>query len=361
MGSEPVQRRLQFVLWQYDIPPVQEVSLSFFGMANEVFVITTEHGKVVLKNCFKRNTAQLVENEIALIEHLNAHLCPTPKVIPTKDGRQYVEFSGHIYVMTEYIPDRTITWSEPNKLRFRPQTVGALATFHKAMQNFNEPHPNLQMQTLDVDAYMIWLTNLEAQLRSSGDEKSAAMLALVPKLRTSALALQQQMDAADLTPLKRCYIHGDMHCFNLFYDANEHYTQLIDFDFSRLDYRLGDVYWTSQIFYYQQLRHRFSTQQLDAGDFDESEDLALDILQDNWRVIIKHYRKTLPFPADELRLIGLFVQAVPMYISRFFSLDNSEEECKGHVEWFTRELDLVEKQTLLVSNAIDTVLQELGE
>jgi Ser/Thr protein kinase RdoA (MazF antagonist) len=361
MGSEPVQRRLQFVLYQYDIAPVKEVSLSFFGMANEVFVITTETGKVVLKNCFKRNTAELVKNEVALIDHLNANGCPTPKIIPAKDGRLFVEFSGHFYVMTEYTDDRTITWSEPNKLRFIPETVEAMASFHKAMDSFEEPHSDLQLKVIDTEAYLVWLDGLEEELLRSQEEKAAAMLSLVPKFRQCAQRLQQAIDATDISPLKRCYVHGDMHCFNLFYDENDHFTQIIDFDFSRLDHRLADVYWASQIFYYQQLRHRFSSVQLDAGKHLEHPELASEILETNWKIIIETYRDILPLESAELRLMGLFVQAVPMYISRFFSLDNSDEECEGHIEWFTRELSIVERQTRLVTDAVDKILRMKGE
>ncbi len=360
MVSQPVQRRLQFVVFQYDIPPVKEVSLCFFGMANEVFVITTEQGKYVLKHCFKRNTQALVENEVALIEHLNSHQCPTPSIVPAKNGQPYIEFDGGYYVMTEFIDQRTITWNEPDKMRFLPQTVRALASFHKAGISFDEPHRGLQLSTLDMPAYLDWLGQLEAKLKAAQSREVAQkMLKLVPKLRQCAEKLSEVMSRSDLSALKQGYVHGDMHCFNLFFDQNDQYTYMVDFDFARFEYRMADIYWTSQILFYQQLRERFTHEQLEQENWTESEEVAREIINQNWSAIIKYYRQVLAIDDAELRLVGLFVQAVPMYISRFFSLDNSDEECDGHVSWFERELSLVDSRAQLVSEQVGRILDNL--
>jgi len=41
MAGEPVQRRLQFVLQHFDKRPTENVILNYFGLANEVYTITT--------------------------------------------------------------------------------------------------------------------------------------------------------------------------------------------------------------------------------------------------------------------------------------------------------------------------------
>ena len=89
MAAEPVQRRLQFVLDAYQKYPNDNVTLCYFGMANEVFIVPTKEGEFVLKNCFKSNTHELVSNEVALINHLNQYGCPTPAIVAEKNGSPF--------------------------------------------------------------------------------------------------------------------------------------------------------------------------------------------------------------------------------------------------------------------------------
>ena len=167
------------------------------------------------------------------------------------------------------------------------------------------------------------------------------------------------MSTLDLRVLEKCYIHGDLHCFNLFYDQSGNYSRVIDFDFSRYDHRLTDIYWSSRILFFRELRKRYSRDELESKDFEVPQDIVEQILYDNWRMIITEYRKTSQLTAQELSLIHLFVKAVPLYIVRFFKLSNSEEECLGHIEWLEWELSQVEKNTLVLQVTIKRVLDEL--
>jgi len=361
MASEPVQRRLQFVLDAYKKYPNDNVTLCYFGMANEVFIVPTKEGKYVLKNCFKSNTRELVSNEVALIEHLNQHGCPTPAIVADKTGSPFLEFDGSYYVMTEFVPDMTYNWESDIPAKAHCETVHALADFHKASRNFNEPYPGLRDQFLDMAACRSWLQDLKEQIETADKSRESVvkMARLLPKLIALACKLENEISTLDLTVLEKCYIHGDMHCFNLFYDPDGNYTGVIDFDFSRYDHRLTDIYWSSRIFFFRELRKKYSREELNSENFDVPQAIVEQILYDNWQMIVSEYRKTSGLTAEELLLIHLFVEAVPLYIVRFFKLTNSEEECLKHLDWFEWELSRLERDSQVLQVVIKRVLDEL--
>lgn len=362
MAAEPVQRRLQFVLDEYQIYPNDNVTLCYFGMANEVFIVPTKDGKYVLKNCFKSNTIELISNEIALIEHLNQHGCPTPKIVPTKAGKPFLDFDGEIYLMTEYCPDQTYNWSSDIPLKAHRETVHAQADFHNATQNFVEPNPGLRGEFLAMGESREWLNEIDAQLAEiEATRKSVGQMAeLVPRLTALVDRLESEMSQLDLTPLVKCYIHGDLHCFNLFYDQENNYSSVIDFDFSRYDHRLMDIYWSSRILYFREMRKRFTIEELKSDHFEPPEAVVEDILYGNWKMIIEEYRRHAELPAQELALIHLFVKAVPLYIMKYFNFTNSEAECLEHIDWFEWELSQIDVASERLQAVIERVLHELN-
>jgi len=360
MAAEPVQRRLHFVLDAYQKYPNENVTLCYFGMANEVFIVPTREGKYVLKNCFKSNTHELISNEVALIEHLNQYGCPTPAIVADKTGAPFLEFDGSYYVMTEFVSDMTYNWESDIPDKAHQETVHALADFHKASRNFVEPYPGLHIQFLDMPKCQSWLEALKNQIDTADKSRKSVvkMAGLLPQLIALSNRLEGEMSTLGLSVLEKCYIHGDLHCFNLFYDQDGNYTRVIDFDFSRYDHRLTDIYWSSRIFFFRELRKKYSREELNSEDFEAPTDVVEQILYDNWRMIVSEYRKTSELAAEELSFIHLFVKAVPLYIARFFKLTNSEEECLRHIEWFEWELSRIEKDSQLLQATIKRVLDE---
>jgi Ser/Thr protein kinase RdoA (MazF antagonist) len=361
MAFEPVQRRLQYVLEAYDKRPIKNVTLCYFGMANEVFIITTKEGKFVLKNCFKNNTEALIKNEVALIHHLNHHGCPTPHIIPTKEGRDYLLFDDEIYIMTAFCDDLTFNWETPIPQQAHKQSIRAMAHFHKATHSFEAPNPNNRRAFLDMDSYFEWLHQLKSSLN---DERYAhnhsAMLKLIPQFEALAKQVKLACDGEDTSVLESCYVHGDMHCFNLFYDKDHHYTKVIDFDFVRQDHRLADIHWTSRILFYRMLNETFSHEELSSDSFTLPDLKLLEMLKNVWLTVIKQYRLVCPISKQELALAHLYAQAVPIYISQFYSVTNSDAECCDHVGWFEWELRESANKLPIFKQALNEVLNELG-
>lgn len=361
MAFEPVQRRLQYVLEAYDKRPTKNVTLCYFGMANEVFIITTKDGQYVLKNCFKNNTEALIRNEVALIHHLNQHGCPTPEIIPTKEGNDYLLFDDEIYIMTEFCGDLTFNWETPIPQEAHKQSIQALAHFHTATQSFKAPNSMSRRAFLDMDNYVAWLGQLKSSLIDEQHlQCHTAMLNLIPEFEKLAKQVKLACDAEDTSVLESCYVHGDMHCFNLFYDKQHQYTKVIDFDFVRQDHRLADIHWTSRILFYRLLNESFSHEELSSDSFTLPDHKLLEMLKGVWRTVIEQYRLVSPISKQELALAHLYAQAVPIYISQFYSATNSEAECKDHVEWFEWELRESVNKLPIFQRAIKEVLDELG-
>ncbi|KLN63866.1 MULTISPECIES: phosphotransferase enzyme family protein [Vibrio] len=359
MAAEPVQRRIQFVFDQYQIFPNDNLTLCYFGMANEVYIVPTEHGRYVLKKCFKSNTKELISNEVALIEQLNSNGCSTPEIVPDKEGNLYVDFDGEIYVMTKYCSDMTYNWSSEIPDKAHQETIRAMANFHHATEQFTPPYPNSRTTFLGMATHRDKLAQIEACV-VEGRESFKQMSEYLPKLKSLLNQLESEINQSELDKAKQCFIHGDLHCYNLFYDQDGGYTKLIDFDFSRLDYRLADIFWTSRILGFKLVRRHYSIEQLEAWDHVIPEDLLLNLLVQVWQIIIRQYRQVSSLNDSELALVPLFAQAVPLYIFHFFDFTNSEQECLEHVKWFEWELSQVERNVRLNMLAIEKVLSDVA-
>jgi len=359
MAAEPVQRRIQFVFDQYQIFPNDNLTLCYFGMANEVYIVPTKHGRFVLKKCFKSNTKELISNEVALIEQLNTHGCSTPEIVPDKDGNLYVDFDGEIYVMTKFCSDIAFNWSSDIPDKAHRETIRAMADFHRATEHFSPPFPNSRITFLDIAAHQKKLIQIK-QSPIEERESFKQMDLYLPKLQSLLDGLATRLVETDLNGAKQCFIHGDLHCYNLFYDQEGGYTKLIDFDFSRLDYRLADIFWTSRILGFKLVRRHYSLEQLEAWDHVVPDDLLLELLVQVWQLIIDQYRQVSELGDKELALVPLFAQAVPLYIFHFFEYGNSEQECIEHLKWFEWELSQVERNIRLNMLAIEKVLSDVA-
>ncbi|WP_320825779.1 phosphotransferase enzyme family protein [Reinekea sp.] len=348
MAGEPVQRRLQYVLEHFDKRPIDNVILNYFSLANEVYTITTRDGKFVVKNCFKNNSRELVANEAGLIQFLNDHEVPCPKLIPTRTGALFLEYDGQFYIMNEFVDGWVPKWHDKLSAKLMSETMHAMADFHRVTEHFKPPFEPHRMAALAIPEAVHWLNNLLPSLIQdrSGRQSVALMLNIVAELLPQGETLQAKLEKVDLSVLKKVFIHGDLHCFNLIFSADdEHYKAILDFDFIREDYRLVDFFWATRSmiknYWIEQLfgfsprsnEHLVSDAQLQAAT---SRAVAF---------MIDCYRNHHSLPDAEIRLLPLFAEALPFYTVRFFKLSNSEEECLDHASWFRRQLDDM-KQTL---------------
>jgi Ser/Thr protein kinase RdoA (MazF antagonist) len=359
MAGEPVQRRLQYVLEHFGKRPIENVVLNYFSLANEVYTITTREGQFVVKNCFKNNSRELVANEAGLIQFLNDHQVPCPKLIPTLKGDLFLEYDGQFYIMNEFVEGWVPKWHDTLSEQLMHETMHAMADFHRATEHFKPPFEPNRTAALAISDARLWLQALQPTLAQDSSPRQSVpqMLNIVDELLELADSLQARLATRDLSVLKKVFIHGDLHCFNLIFSADQQdYRAILDFDFIREDYRLVDFFWATRSmvwgYWFEALHgfspraneHRITDEQLQAAT---SRALAF---------MIDSYRTYHELPDAEIRLLPLFAEALPFYTVRFFKLSNSEEECLDHAGWFRHQLDNMAQTVRHLDVAIEQFL-----
>jgi Ser/Thr protein kinase RdoA (MazF antagonist) len=361
MAGEPVQRRLQFVLEHFGKRPTKNVILNYFGMANEVYTIETKDSRYVVKNCFKNNSHELASNEAALIRHLNEHHVPSPKLVPTKAGKEFLEYDGHFYIMTEYVSGYTMTWEAPLTEVLAKETIRALAEYHTATESFEPPYDVDPIKSFDIDRIKTWLRGLKEELQTADETRVSVskMKVVVDQLETLAASLEQKLETADISSLKQVFIHGDFHCFNMIFNEEEtQYKSIVDFDFSRIDYRMVDFLWSSRSMIGAYFFPLLYGRRLDIKENPPTPEQFSEVTRVAMKFMIDEYRRYAELPDEEIKLLPLFTMALPLFTARFFKLSNSEEECLAHAEWFSFQLNHLAKSVDDLENAIACYFNE---
>ena len=341
MAGEPVQRRLQFVLQHFDKRPTENVILNYFGLANEVYTITTADGKFVVKNCFKNNTKELVANEAALIQTLNTEGVPCPTLVPTKKGEPYLLYDGQHYIMSKFMAGYTPTWDESLTETLVSETMRAMAEFHKVTEYFQPPFDSGRMTALDLPGIKQWLADLKTELETDTSRRQSVMQMriITDKLMALAYSLADELESIDLSVLKQVYIHGDLHCYNLiFSEDRQRYLGIVDFDFIRKDFRLVDFLWASRSILWSYFYPKVLGYKPKKSSQQPTRLQSQALMAETLEFMILAYRKHHDLPDDEIKLLPLFAKALPLFTVRFFKLTNSEDECLSHADWFGHQV-----------------------
>jgi Ser/Thr protein kinase RdoA (MazF antagonist) len=213
-----------------------------------------------------------------------------------------------------------------------------MANFHNATENFEAPYESGRIDFLDTIAIRKWLDNLSVEMKTQdGSRKSIELLKPLLKEYYQLLdELEADLARTDLSALKKLYIHGDLHCFNMIFNhEKDRYISIVDFDFIREDYRLVDLLWTSHTTKWGYLVAQKYGKNALVEDFEppESEMKAIEI--EAIHLMVQEYRKYSELPSSELQHLPLLAKAFPFYNIRFFDFNNSEDECLQHINWFS--------------------------
>jgi Ser/Thr protein kinase RdoA (MazF antagonist) len=235
-----------------------------------------------------------------------------------------------------------------------------MADFHRAMDGFSLPNNSERINALDISAAKNWLLNLQRELQqeNSGRASVKLMLPLLDGYLNLVARVESEMANLDLSVLKPSVIHGDIHCFNLIFSKDKRqYISILDFDFIREDYRLVDFYWASRsvIWHYAYGEVYGEKPPHDREPPLEKLAQATDF---GIQMMVDVYRKHHVISDVELKLLPLFAILMPLYTIRFFSLQNSEDECMRHSEWFGFQLKHIDTNVELITHAIEKALNK---
>lgn len=359
MTTEPVQLKLQFVLEKYGIKPRANFKFSFFSMANEVFFLTDTKGrKLVLKNCLKNRSPELLAVEVAIMDHLRANGCGAAEVVKTKDGESFVAYNGDYWMMTGFLPGHMPSWNVRLKKWHQRGAVRGLATYHKAIATLDPGLDTGRIKADDSERTLAWVQDLDRQLKAdtSGRDSVAKMLTLLPHYLDWALRLPEFLPPEQVAECDRVMIHGDFHAFNVAYRWHR-FSACYDFDFCRRDLKVMDVIWTfgfTQRMFYRKKYGKKMWKDDFAPPLNEVEDLETASL----RWFVGEYRKVYQLSKAEIALLPGLQIALALYNMRFFALSNSEEECLEHFGWFDWQRKRLERTAPAFQKAVDRVLKE---
>ena len=237
MTTEPIQRKLQFVLEKYGIEPKENIKFSYFSMANEVFFINDEkHNKFVLKNCMKNNSLNLLNAEISLINHLNKNGCRCPEVIKDINNNSVIEYNGDFFVMYRHINGEFMTWNKKIKQYHLNGAIEGLAKYHKAVSNIDKNIDTDRIKSYNYTEIQNRCNNLKKTLSNdkSGRKSVQLMLEIIDDIIFFARKLPEFFDSSDLDNLDKTMVHGDFHPWNCVYRFYKFFG-CYDFDFIRRD------------------------------------------------------------------------------------------------------------------------------
>jgi Ser/Thr protein kinase RdoA (MazF antagonist) len=335
MTTEPVQRKLHFVLEKYGIRPVKNFTFSYFSMANEVFFLQdTNNRRLVLKNCLKNRSRVLLEAEIKLAAHLNANGCGAPEAVPAADGNPIVEMDGDFYLMTKHMKGHMPLWNKGLKDWHYRGAITGLAKYHRAVSSLDPSIDTDRIKTCEYERTLEWTERLASDLEAdaSGRQSVDKMRSIIGAYLDLARRLREYLPPKEAARCETLMVHGDFHAFNVVY-RRKRFHACYDFDFIRRDLKIFDIVWTlgfvQRRFYFR----RYGAKMRDDAFMPDLEGVK-QVELDSLRWFVRIYRKTWKLSQTEIRLLPGMQAAMALYNLRFFSLAHSEEECMEHFGWY---------------------------
>ncbi|MEO0461062.1 MAG: aminoglycoside phosphotransferase family protein [Myxococcota bacterium] len=203
------------------------------GHINRTFLLEQDDKRFVMQRVSPIFGPEIHDDIEAVTERLTSRGVATPRLVPTRDGRRFLESEGLWRVLT-YAPGHTF-------LRVGSADVAAsaarlLARFHRALLDFDYRFKNRRSGIHDTDRH---LENLRQTVESAGSHPNAeAVHRLTYKIEKRVNTLPS------LSHLPDRVTHGDPKISNVLFDARGEACCLVDLDTlgrMSLVHELGDA------------------------------------------------------------------------------------------------------------------------
>ncbi|GAA5215674.1 phosphotransferase enzyme family protein [Corallincola platygyrae] len=357
MPYEPVQGRLHYIFEKYGISPLGDITISFCSMANEIFSFDTEEGKLYLKNCLKNDSPSRIALEIAFSEHLQENGMPCPELVSAKNGDKVVYYNGFQFLLSKAFDGYTPHWNDTLEPWIVRETMRGLGRFHQAAASFSTQHDSDRIKSFEFERQSAWLDDLQAELTEQSDsEPNAGMLQLIPKLRHLIESVRPHVAEGLARGCQVQMIHGDFHCFNVFY-KDEQMVGCCDFDFIRRDLRLFDLWWcTRSMLDDVYFPLKWGAERVRDRQFQPDPDEIQPIINAAIRECIEFYRQCAELSDTELSFLPLMPKLLILNNMQFFDPNSSEEERADHVTVISQQLRKIEAHSERLKTAVDQML-----
>jgi len=235
------------VLRQYGIQKA-EVTLMDPEKKN-VWRVTTQDQKWILKNPLYRITGDLIDWEASVLEKLGDRAAQIQK---TSSGENYTASSdGRLYVLYDFVEGREFGWGEVEEENL-DHAAQWLARMHQDLKGAalkGAPYTLRQRpQLLSVLDLETGLKKLEMFLDGSQQPRAPPLGALGPRLSANDVSLvrkhigllRERLTPSIAAALPKAVIHGDFHQGNLRFQPSGE-IRVFDFEYASEDVRVRDL------------------------------------------------------------------------------------------------------------------------
>jgi Ser/Thr protein kinase RdoA (MazF antagonist) len=213
MDSDPVPAAVRDAYGLADAP-AERVSV---GWINRTFVVPREGARFVLQRLHPVFGGAVNRDIDAITRHLEARGVCTPRIVPTRAGRLWVEADG-VWRMMTFVEGRTLDALDPHLARAAAALVGR---FHAALSDLEHAFAFTRPGAHDTPAHL-------AKLRRLRDPAHPRADAILP-LADAVLEAAEGLPAIGALPTR--IIHGDLKATNVRFEPDaDRARALVDLD-----------------------------------------------------------------------------------------------------------------------------------
>lgn len=222
------------------------------GRRSRNMVLNTDEGRIVLKHYRPEWGSETVACAHSILLELEANGFPAPRLILTSSGLNRVVDDGEVFAALRFIPgtNYSITYlRRRDRLAITVEAAQTMARLHKSLDDFipaGQHHHGFATRTSKARRDMEWHTSMVDELivKSSQSIMDPRESDLAGRLISRSSHVLDSLGGLDNTlaegKLPRLVIHGDYGIHNLLFPRAGSPTP-IDFELSRLDWRINDL------------------------------------------------------------------------------------------------------------------------
>jgi len=337
LGAPVIDRQLVGeVLERYDLEPTGAIRNLRLGRRNRNIAVTTGRGRVVVKAYRPRWTTATVRYVHSIQLRLDELGFPASRPLDTTDGTTWTTVAGDVCAVFDLIPGINYSMNfllRNDRLKLTTIAGRTLAHLHRTLDGFEpqgEHHLGFASRDGPPRRDLAWheakLRELKARSRDLADPEAVA---LAERLAGSSGPVLEDIrrldhDLSDAS-FRRLIIHGDYGIHNLLFQRDGRAIP-VDFELSRLDWRLNDLISAM-------VKHRYS-----GGHYDFQ----------SMRTFMEAYSAEFPLNGDERRR---FAEAWRLYkLQQAVQYWNSYFETDGPVRKLASAVDSIEQADWVVEH-----------
>ena len=239
------------VLNQYGLEPAAAARNLRLGRRSRTVVVTTNGGKRVVKMYRPQWTPATVRYGHSILGRLRELEFPVPPLSRTSEGATWTGIDDAVLAVFDFVPGTNYSLNfllRGDRLRLTAIAGCTLARFHRRLKGFEpdgEHHLGfispMGLRRDDAAWHAAKLQDLKDRSAALTDPDTATLAKRLVRRSGNLLDAIDRLDR-DLSrfPLPRLIIHGDYGLHNLIFQRTGRVVP-VDFELSRLDYRLNDL------------------------------------------------------------------------------------------------------------------------